>query len=498
MKVRTIHLLLLLALAKFLLHLLTNNAYGFHRDELAFLDDARTLDWGYVAYPPITPWIGRVALELFGPTLVGVRFFPALAQCCVVVLAGLMARELGGNRVAQLLSAVATAITPLSLLQSALFQYVSFDYLWWVLIAYLTLRLLNRGDQRGWLAIGAAIGLGMMTKYTLGFLVVGIVVGVLLTQPRRHLTSRWLWGGVALSLLIFLPNLIWQWQHNFISLEFLQSIHARDVAIGRTDDFLIEQLFVTASAITVPLWILGLVSYLFLPAGKRFRLLGWMYVIPLVLMWWMQGRAYYLAPAYPMLLAAGMVRVEQWRTSLAPKPARFALHTACTLLMIGGVISAALMLPLAPINSVWWHTVSQVHDNFVEQIGWEDLVASVAEIYATVPANEQPTTAILASNYGEAGALNLYGPAYKLPTAISGVNSYWLRGYGDASPTTLVIIGYPLEDAQRYFADCTRMRYITNRYGVENEETRAHVAILLCRAPRQPWPILWEQLQRFG
>jgi 4-amino-4-deoxy-L-arabinose transferase-like glycosyltransferase len=299
--------LITLALLRFFLHLLTNSQYGFHRDELATLDDARYLAWGYVAYPPVTPFIARVSLELFGPSLVGVRLFSALAQCVAMVLAGLMARELGGSRLAQVVTALAVAIAPISLIQGALFQYVSFDYLWWVSIAYLIIRLLKSENPRWWLGIGAVIGLGMMTRYTMAFFVAGIAGGVLLTRARRYLAAPWLWGGVALSLLIFLPNLIWQIQHDFISLEFLSSIHARDVEIGRTDGFLIEQLYVTASLVTIPLWVAGLYYYFFSPAGARYRLLGWMYLIPFLLFLVSQARSYYLGPAYPMLIAAGVV-----------------------------------------------------------------------------------------------------------------------------------------------------------------------------------------------
>ena len=189
----------------------------------------------------MTPFIARLAIELFGPSLIGVRLFSALAQSVVMVLAGLMTRELGGSRLAQIVAALAVAIAPISLLQGALFQYVSFDYLCWVLIAYLTIRLLKSENPRWWLGIGAVIGVGMMTQYTMAFFVAGIVGGVLLTQTRHYLTNGWLWGGVTLSLLIFLPNLIWQIQHDFISQEFLSSIHARDVELGRTEGFLIER-----------------------------------------------------------------------------------------------------------------------------------------------------------------------------------------------------------------------------------------------------------------
>jgi len=221
-------ILLLLALARVLLHTLTNGQYGFHRDELATLDDARYLAWGYVAYPPLTPAVARVALELFGPSLPGLRLFAALAQGATMVLAGLMARELGGGRWAQIVASLAVAIAPISLLMGALFQYVAFDYLWWTVVAYCAIRLLRSEDPRWWLGIGAAIGLGMLTKYTMAFCSIGLVAGVLLTSSRRYLASRWAWGGAALALLVVLPNLLWQAQHGFVSLEFLGAIHARE------------------------------------------------------------------------------------------------------------------------------------------------------------------------------------------------------------------------------------------------------------------------------
>src|SRR6185369_7411320 len=166
-----------LAFFRLLIHLLINRNYGFHRDELAMIDDARHLAWGYVAYPPVTPFFGRLSLSLFGSSLVGVRFFATLAQCVAMVLAGLMARELGGKRSAQLLAALAAATAPVSLAAASLFQYVSFDYLWWVLIAYMVIRMLNSGEARWWLGIGATIGIGMLTKYTIGFFVMGLVIG---------------------------------------------------------------------------------------------------------------------------------------------------------------------------------------------------------------------------------------------------------------------------------------------------------------------------------
>jgi 4-amino-4-deoxy-L-arabinose transferase-like glycosyltransferase len=256
-------MLVLLEVGRMVLHTVTNSQYGFHRDELAMLDDARYLAWAYVAYPPVTPLIGRVARVVFGPSLVGVRFFSALAQSLAMVLAGLITRELGGTRLAQIVTALAVALAPISLIQGALFQYVSFDYLWWVSMAYFVVRLLKSEDPRWWLGIEVALGLGTMTKYPMAYVVGGLVVGVMFTNARRYLTSPWLWGGAALSLLMFAPNLIWQAQHHFISLDFLNNIHARDVEIGRTGGYVIEQFMVATNLFTVP----------FLGSGPIFLLL---------------------------------------------------------------------------------------------------------------------------------------------------------------------------------------------------------------------------------
>jgi 4-amino-4-deoxy-L-arabinose transferase-like glycosyltransferase len=415
-----------------------------------------------------------------------------------MVLAGLMARELGGRRAAQVLAAVAVAFAPLSLVQATMFQYVSFDYLWWVLTAYLMIRLLKSEDPRWWLGIGATVGLGLMTKYTMAYLVAGLVVGVLVTPARRTLRTPWPWAAAGIALLIVLPNLIWQTQHDFISLDFLSSIHARDISIGRTAGFLTDQLDVPANPITLPLWIAGLYYYLLAPAGRRYRALGWMWVIPFGLFLVTQGRGYYMAPAYPMLLAAGSMRWEGWVASLSAGWARAVRWGTWIGVIAVGVILAALVLPLAPINSAWWRASIAMNDNLVEEIGWQDLVETVAGVYNGLPEAERARAGILAANYGEAGAINLYGPEYGLPPAFGVTNSYWLRGYPEPPPETLVLVGVPEEIAQSLFRDCRAAGRVTNRYGVENEESTKYPVIHVCGGPVQPWPEFWAQNRYFG
>jgi 4-amino-4-deoxy-L-arabinose transferase-like glycosyltransferase len=485
---------ILLALALFALHMLTNGQYGFHRDELALIDYARHLDWGFVDYPPLTPLLARVALELFGTSLVGVRLFAALAHSLAVLLAGLMARELGGSRFAQTVAALAAAIAPIGFVGGALLTYSTFDHLWWVLTAYLTIRLLKSDDPRWWLGIGAAIGLGLETKYTILVLAAGLAVGVVLTRARRHLLSPWLWGGVALALLIVLPNLIWQAQHDFISLDFLRFIHARDIRIGRTAGFISEQFIFSTNPLALPLWAAGLACCFLAPAGKRYAALGWMFVVPAAVLFALEGRSYYLAPAYPMLIAAGAVAWEKWLAGLPIRRPGFGRGITLGALAVGTAGAAIVALPIAPVNSGLWRWTSQIHDLFTEQIGWPELVETVAGIYDSLPAEDQRQAGILTGNYGEAGAINLYGPAYGLPEAISGVNSYWLRGYGDPPPQVLILLDWHNLTA---FERCELAGGVTNHYGVRNEET-GHPTIYVCRRPRQPWPVLWETIRSFG
>src|SRR5271166_4475049 len=271
-------LLIYIALATVIVHLIVGNRYGIHRDELATLEDARHLAWGYPAYPPVTPFFGRFSLELFGTSVRGFRFFANLAQAVTVVLTGLMARDVGARRGAQLVAAMAAV--PFCLGGGYQMMYVAFDALAWVMTAYFVVRLLKSEDPRWWMAIGAGIGYGMLCKYTMGFFALSIVAGVLLTDARRYLRSKWLWIGVALSILIWLPNLLWQVQHNFVSLDFLKHIHTRDVRQGSTAYFLPQQLEMTG--LRFPLAVAGLYFCIVKQAGKRFRMVGWMYVVTLL------------------------------------------------------------------------------------------------------------------------------------------------------------------------------------------------------------------------
>lgn len=365
-------------------------------------------------------------------------------------------------------------------------------------MAYLVARLLTSEDARWWVAIGAAIGLGMMAKYSMAFLALGVVGGLLLTPVRRHLKVPWLWCGVAVALLIMLPNIVWQVRHHFVSLDYLKSIHSRDVRSGWTDSFLLNQLWKGANPVTVPLWCAGL-WYLFrTPEGKRYRMLGWMYIIPLLAFLVARGRDYYLAPAYPMLVAAGTVWGVQWVGSLGPRSAFTVRQITWRSLAIAGLCTAALTLPIAPTGSAWWRVANRTSSIFDSEIGWPDMVETVAKIRDSLPVEERFRVGILAGDEGEAGAVNLYGPSYGLPTAISGMNSNWLRGYGDPPPQTVIVLGQHRDFVDRNFEFCKLVGRVTNRYGIENGSIAGYDDIFVCRKLRQPWPDFWKHFQCFG
>jgi 4-amino-4-deoxy-L-arabinose transferase-like glycosyltransferase len=330
----------------------------------------------------------------------------------------------------------------------------------------------------------------------MAFFALAIALAALLTDARRYFKSRWLWYGVALSILIFLPNLIWQARNHFISLDFLRYIHARDVRIGRADNFLPQQLELTLGGFF--LFLAGLYFTLFTRDGKRFRMLAWMYAIPLAIFLIAKGRAYYLAAAYPMLYAAGSVWLER-KLLRASEVARSTIRAiVCVVLVADIVVVAAVAVPVAPAGSAWAKRAMAINEDFREEIGWPELVESIAQVRDSLPNEDRASLGILAVNYGEAGAVNLYGPQHGLPRVISGVNSFWQRGYGDPPPETLIVVGADLDDLQGEFASCHLAARVWNRLGVRNEETRGHPSIFVCRQLLKPWPQFWRDFRYFG
>jgi 4-amino-4-deoxy-L-arabinose transferase-like glycosyltransferase len=458
----------LLGLAFTAVHFVAGARYGFHRDELLTYSNARDLEWGYVVYPPVTAFLARIELAFFGTSLIGFRFFAAIASGFVAVLTGLMARALGGGRQAMLLSAFAASIGGPVFFAGSFMSYMSFDLLWWVAVAWCVSRLLQSDDARWWLGIGAAIGLGLMTKYTMAFFAFALLGAMLLASNRRYFRNAWFW------------------------------CHTRDIGLGRTDNFLLNQFWSATNPGTVPLWLAGLWFLFARPEGRRWRMLGWMYLLTLVLLMAARGREYYLSPAYPMLFAAGAAWTETWLRSLPAQRQTRILRAAWISLGISGLVQAALMLPFVPVNSLWWRVQDASSHQLNMEIGWPELAAIVAHVRDSIPASDRTALGAMAADEGEAGAVNLYGRAYGLPRSVSGMNSNWLRGYGDPPPQTVIAVGFKPDELNQIFASCQVAAQLSNPYGVVNDIFRDRDRVYICRNIRSSWPEFWKHFQYYG
>lgn len=484
------------AVGVLLLHLLTNMRYGFHRDELQFLSDAMHLDWGYVTYPPLTPFVERVSMTIFGVSLEGLRLFSVLAQVAIVVAAGLITRALGGGRLAQATAALAVALSPIALFEGTEFQYTSFEQFAWVMVTYGVVRLLRSEDERWWVWIGAFCGVGLMTKYTVVFFVAALLAGFVFTPARRLLLNRWFVFGCALTLLIVLPNLIWQARHDFISLHFLQHIHARDLRIGRGSarDYWIFQALVCENPFAIPLTIAGVIVAW---RSVRYRALSIAFVLTILVLAAMKARGYYTGAVYPVMIGFGAVAVVQWASSVRPVFRRAVLITVWAGILAGGVYASCMLVPIASSGPLKAFALSRSED-LREQLGWDTFVQTLAQIRDKLSPEQRASFGIVTANYGEQGAVEILGRGFGLPAPISLTNSAWLRGYPVPQPGTLIVTGMDFDGANEEFTNCRFAAKVPYPTDLNNEESKYAPEIFLCGPPRLPWPEFWKKYQRFG
>jgi 4-amino-4-deoxy-L-arabinose transferase-like glycosyltransferase len=476
-----------LAGVKLAVHLALAGRYGWHRDELYYAATGRHLALGYPDFPPVTPLLARVSEALFGESLAGFRVLPALAGAVMVVLAGLLARELGGGPAAQVLAGLATLCSPMLLGANAMFQTVSFDQLAWVVVLLLFARLLRTGDPRWWLAVGLGVGAGLETKFTMLTLALGVAVGVLATPARRDLATPRPWLGAGVALVLLAPNLAWQVGNGWPTLEFLHHQTAEVAAEESPLTFLGDTLLLVGP-LALPLCLGG---WWVLWSRARFRALAWASLVPPAVVLATQAKAYYVGPLYPLLLAAGSVGVE----ALARRGRPRLLPAAAAALVVGGLVAAPIALPVLPTARMVDLGLAGVREDWAEMLGWPELAATVAAAWDRLPPAQRAGAAVVAANYGEAGAIDQYGPRLGLPPATSGHNGYWYWA-GDGRPgAPLVVVGIPVERLGGLCAGARQVATLDNPWRVANEERGRPV--VTCRAARVPLRS-WPPLRHFG
>jgi len=496
---------LVIAAAKLLLHLLTASAYGYFGDELYFLACGEHLDWGYVDQPPLIALVAWLVRHTLGTSLVAMRLPSALAGVALVLLTALLARELGGGRFAMALAALASSLAGVYVVMHYLFTMNAFEPLFWTGCACVVARIVRTGDQRLWLAFGAIAGLGLENKYSMAIFAGALVVGVALSPERRALAKPWIWLGGALALLLFLPNLAWNVRHHWPFFELMRNVRAsgRDVVLGPVDYVLHQVLNMNPASL--PVWLTGLGWLLLSRRGRPFRPLGWAFLVTLAALILTHGKDYYLAPAFATLFAAGAVALE----GFAVKGARWFLRPALVALQAASLVVLPLLVPILPVDvfldyqqrlgftppaTEKAHARAELPHVFAWQFGWDEMVAAVSQAYWSLTPEERARAAVIGNDYGEAGAVDLLGPRYGLPIKAIGTHqSYWLWGPGDTSKDVFIVLGDRPEGLRRWCADVQVAAELSHPFTAVWENR----PVLVCRQPRIPLAQVWPKAKNW-
>lgn len=491
-----------LALVKFFIQMLAANHYGIFRDELYYIACSRHLAWGYVDHPPLIAFTTWFAVHVFGPSLFGLRLLPALAGALLVVMTAAISAELGGGRTAQSIAAASVIPVPVYLMLHHWLTMNAFEPLLWTGLLLAALRMVNRSDPRYWVAIGVLTGLGLENKYSMLLPLAGLLLGLLCSRQRFLLRSRWLWVGVVVALVLFLPNLLWLVQHDFPFLEFERHSRLSGSRIERAPLVFIADQAVLMNPLLMPLWLAGLAWLLVARKARDYRWLGLASLTVFVILMLLKAKNYYVGPIYPALFAAGAVALERatFRRGLWLPSCYMAA------VFVAGLLLAPFSLPVLPVEQFLAYQriaggfnpirierlePGLLPQQFADEFGWEEMVRKTAYVYASLPEAEREQTAIFANNYGEAAAIDFFGPRYGLPPAIGKHVTYWLWGPRDYSGQTVIVLGSDGRGDREVFRRVEAKEAVGSPY-VRREE-RFH--IYLCRDPRITLASLWPRLK---
>lgn len=493
-----------IAALKLLVHLYAGRHYGYFVDELYYLACADHLDWGYVDQPPLIASITKLTVLLLGNSLQAIRIVPALAGAGKVLLTGLIARELGGRRFAQGLAALAVLVAPGFLAVDNLLSMNPLEPLFWMGCAVVLIRIINTGNQKLWICFGLLAGIGLENKHSMLIFGFALIAGLLLTPQRRLVRTPWFWVAGLLAFLIFLPNLIWNIQHHFPFLELQANIRRSGRNVDLTPLTFFGQQILLMFPLSLPIWLAGLWYTLFSERGRPFRVLGWAWLMAAGLILILDPRVYYLWPAYPMLLAAGAVQWESWLTRPRLEWVKFAYPA---LMAVAGVVLAPLAIPVLPVETfirysemlhlqqpkIETHKLGPLPQIFADQFGWEEMVATVARVYNGLPAEVRARTAIFGQNYGQAGAVDLFGAKYSLPKAISGHQNYFFWGPRGYDGDSVIVMQGRQEDLEKSYRSVEKVASVYHPYSMPYE----HFDVFYCRGLKRPMQEIWPSVKNW-
>ena len=498
-------LIVVLSTIALLVHLLTNGRYGYFRDELYYIACGRHLAFGYVDQPPLSILLLRLSEVLLGNSLFAIRLLPALAGAATVAITGLIARELGGRAWAIGLACAGSLCALFNLAVGNFFSMNAFEPLLWIGCVYLLVRIINGGSSTLWLWFGVLMGVGLENKHSTAFFGAGVFIALLLTPERRHFAAKWIWLGGLIAFAIALPNILWQARHHWPTYELLTNIAHSNKNVALSPVQFVAQQIVFMNPGTLPLWLSGLCWVFVSRDGRRYMALGITYLVLLAEFIILHGKSYYLAPAYPMLFAAGGVAVER----VFANRLRWVKPGLLALVLVSGALLAPLVIPtLPPAKLVAYmraiglqlprtetsHT-APLPQIFADQFGWQEMAASVGHVYNHLRPEDKKRAAIFCQNYGEAGAIDFFGPKFGLPPAISGHQNYFFWGPRDWNGEVALVLNTRDDDEREQFASVEDLGQIVSSPWAMPFERRTHV--YLCRDLKANLREFWPRVKKW-
>jgi len=446
--------ILIFVVLKIGLNLLAISHFGFHRDELLHLALGDHLDWGFKEVPPFIAVIARISTTVFGTSVAASRIFATICGGAIVWLVGLITVEFGGKMFAITLACLSIIFAPAFVASDYLFQPVVFDQLWWVLSVWLIIRYINYHSVKYIYFFGIVVGIGLLTKYTMGFFAIALFLGLLFTKQRRILWNRHVAAAAGIALLLFLPNVIWQINHHLPVVTHMKTLQKSQLNYIKPGDFISQQIMVNGIALF--LWLVGFGFLLFSFKLRKYQFLAFSFVIIFVFLLEMSGKNYYLFGAYPMLFAAGAYGFERW-IKIKYTPLRAIIVLFFT---IPNLLFFPMLLPVFSLNTtlafirftdkyvpafkfaVTWedHQVHPLTQDYADMLSWEEMVAKTATVYNSLTPDEKAHAVIIADNYGEAGAFAHFGPMYHLPPIVCLDSSFALWAPESITPQTIIYV----------------------------------------------------------
>jgi 4-amino-4-deoxy-L-arabinose transferase-like glycosyltransferase len=486
-----------------LLHLLLNTRYGIFRDELYFIVCGQHPSMGYVDQPPLAPLIAGASYAVFGDALEPLRLAPALAMSATVALTAEFTRILSGDRFAQWLAGLAVLLAPVFLVDGLILTTDFMQPLTWLGCSWCLARLIQTRDERWWIAMGAVVGISMASKYLICFYIVGLAIGVSATPLRRSLLRPWIYVGGALALALAAPSLYWQAAHGWPFLELGQAgLRGKSVALSAPGFLGQEVAF--AGPLAAPIWLVGLWRFSKGALPPHYRVFPIAYAAIFALVVALHGKPYYLTPIYPTLFAGGALAINDFFTRTLTRQA------AIGAVLVSGLLVAPFALPILPpshfrdyAHTLGIHTYSAATERertgilpqqLADMFGWPEMAAKVAGVYRALPPDQRSKAVFFGANYGEAAAIDVYGPALHGPPAISGNNNYFLWGPKGFDGSVVIALGGDHDRLSKLFRNIRVAGEIRNPYAMPYE---SNLPIYVLRDPREPLGVLWPSLKHY-